>query len=72
MKKLNWRTLSVFLGLLGILLGYDVWTLSRNGYSATVSWNLLEWSKEWPAIPFVFGFFCGHLFFPNRGAGPAP
>lgn len=69
--KLDRLTIAVFCGLLVLLFGFDIWTLGVRGYETTISWTLYEWAKGWPAIPFAFGFFAGHLFFPNR-AGRAP
>ncbi len=62
------RTIAVFCILLSVLLIYDGWTLSLFGYETTVSWVIYSKSKDWPAIPFAFGFIAGHLFFPNRAA----
>lgn len=51
-----------------IIATYDVWTLAFRGYDTTLSWSLYMWSHDWPIIPFVFGVFAGHLFFPNRAS----
>lgn len=64
--KLDRTTIAVFGALLVILFSYDIWTLSMRGYETTISWTLYKWSQGWPIIPFTFGVFAGHLFFPNK------
>lgn len=59
-------TLFVFLSLFGILMVYDIWTLTRRGYNTTVSWTIYQLARGWPAVPFAFGFLMGHLFFPQK------
>jgi zinc transporter ZupT len=47
---------------------YDVFALATGGYEATISCLIYTYSKQQPIIPFVFGVFAGHLFFPNKEA----
>lgn len=47
---------------------YDTFALATGGYEATISCLLYTYSKQQPIIPFVFGVFAGHLFFPNKEA----
>lgn len=66
--KLNRLTITVLCAVLAVLFGFDIWTLAVRGYDTTVSWQLWIWSHDWPIIPFTFGVFAGHLFFPNRAS----
>ena len=35
------------------------------GDDATLSQQFWAWSKDYPVVPFLGGFLCGHLFFPQ-------
>ncbi len=61
---------TIVLLVAAVLVGtvYDIWAVTHN-YEWTISANLLEVSKRWPAIPFIGGFLLGHVLFPNRAAG---
>lgn len=59
-------TIAVVGALLVVMFAFDIWTLAMRGYNTTISWTIYEMAKGWPAIPFVFGFFAGHLFFPQK------
>ncbi len=72
MNKLSKLTIFVFCALLFVLLSFDVWTMTVRGYETTVSWTLYMVSKDWPCIPFVFGFLAGHVWMPNRAARLVP
>lgn len=59
-------TIGFVLAMIAIITVYDVWTLVRRGYSTTISWQTLVWSRQWPIIPLLMGILAGHLWFPNR------
>lgn len=46
-----------------ILACYDLAVYLILEVPPTVSAVILEWSKAYPILPFVFGVLCGHLFF---------
>lgn len=69
MRKHMAKVTLVFTVLTVIVIGlYDAFALATGGYEATISCLLYTYSKQQPVIPFVFGFFAGHLFFPNKEA----
>lgn len=43
------------------LIGYDIYAFSEGGYQATISYTIFSAAHIYPAIPFAFGFLCGHL-----------
>lgn len=46
------------------LIVWDIIVYVKVGSPATISVVILNWSKEYPVLPFAFGVLCGHLFFP--------
>lgn len=52
----------VGLALFGV---YDAYIISSQGYEASISTVILEWSHKAPIIPFVAGILAGHLFWPQ-------
>ncbi len=61
-------TILFIVAIVAMVTLYDVWAVAH-GYEKTISSTLFAASRDWPAIPFMFGFLAGHLFFPNRAAG---
>ncbi len=59
------RALLLVLAVVVIVFGIDAYWIATEGYEATVSFNVYETSKENPVIPFLMGFICAHLFWPN-------
>lgn len=50
----------LFLTLAG---AYGIDTYGRlSGSPSSVSSTIAEWSARWPALPFLAGFLCYHLF----------
>lgn len=41
---------------------YDFVVDRLGGGEATISFVIWSWSVRYPALPFAFGFLCGHLF----------
>ena len=62
----KWTVIIIWLAIVG-LAGYDILAMIKGGSEATISYILLQSSKDNPAIPFAFGFLMGHLFWYNRG-----
>ena len=58
-------TMWAAIGAVCAILLYDVWAILKGGIKASVSYMvIMVWTKKYPAIPFVAGFICGHLFWP--------
>ena len=53
----------IIIGLIGV---YDGYALLSEGTTATVSYKIRVWSKEYPAFTFLMGFTMGHLFWGMR------
>ncbi len=70
MKFYKGTVLFIVAGVVAIT-AYDVWALA-GGYERTISFTLGAAAYQWPAIPFVFGFLAGHLFFANKGTSKGP
>ncbi len=51
--------LLVNLALIGVI---DVVQIVRVGWDGTVTHVIREWSRQWPALPFLAGCLAGHLF----------
>lgn len=47
-----------------LIAGIDV-ALIASGVNS-ISFTFYDWSKEYPAIAFMIGFVCGHIFWPVR------
>lgn len=41
---------------------FDVYIIIEGGREASISHTLIEWSHEYPSVPFLIGFTMGHLF----------
>lgn len=50
----------------GVLLVYDIIAQLWGGTNATLSRAIWDLSSEAPFIPFLAGFFAGHLFWPGK------
>lgn len=51
-----------------ILLGlFDAFAIYQGGTAASISHTIVEWSYNYPAFTFAFGFLCGHFFWRVRG-----
>ncbi len=61
MKKI---TSMVILLLIVIVAVYDVYAIAKGGTEASISHTLRVWAHKYIALPFSFGFVCGHLFWP--------
>lgn len=54
----------VILSIVGAIIVYDVAALLF--HIPTISFTLLEWSRQYPVIPLVIGIPLGHVFWPNK------
>lgn len=61
MDLTKWIIVSA-VGLIGLV---DIALAVIKGKEATISVTITKWSKEYPAIPFAFGFLMGHFFAQN-------
>jgi hypothetical protein len=59
-------TLGFIILALVLIFTVDLILIWWRGYTATISWTLLVWSKKFPVIPFLVGITMGHLFWPNE------
>lgn len=41
---------------------FDFYIVFAEGAQESISAYIIRWSKEFPSIPFLIGFVCGHLF----------
>jgi len=62
----------IILGLLVVIVVIDSFLALRYGAPATISDVLIKWSRDYPIIPFIFGFFMGHLFFSGHNVTITP
>jgi hypothetical protein len=59
MKKIT--TIFIAVSIL-IIAVFDLWVIQSYGKQESISAYIIRWSHEYPSIPFLFGFLCGHLF----------
>jgi hypothetical protein len=59
LQKLTWLILLIVAFGLG---AYDFWVGYQTQGYATISWLIYTESLQRPALPFMFGFLCGHIF----------
>lgn len=69
MKAPNWRkrTQTLIWLVLALICIWDVFAKSLGGMGSTVSSLMFDLGFEWPVIPFMAGFLCGHFFFSMWG-----
>lgn len=41
---------------------FDFYIIFNDGSAETISAYIIRWSYQFPSIPFLVGFICGHLF----------
>ena len=49
-----------------ILIIWDVFAVFDGGTESSISYVMVKWGKEFPALTFGCGFLAGHFFFPLR------
>ena len=57
-------TITVLVSVAVLLLMYDIFVIARYGVKQSISYVVYSLSRQYPIIPFAFGFLMGHLFFP--------
>jgi hypothetical protein len=56
----------IIVGVVAIVGAIDIVLAIYGGMNATISFNITQWSHQYPAIPFAFGFLMGHFFAQNK------
>jgi hypothetical protein len=51
-----------------IIIVFDVYIILKEGKASSISATIINWSHEYPSIPFGSGFLCGHLFWRMKDA----
>jgi hypothetical protein len=62
---MNWKKATriiVWASVFGIL-GYDALAVQYGGVDSSISALIKSVSHDWPVVPFMAGFLCGHLWF---------
>lgn len=62
-------TKNIMIAIVLLLIAYDVLAIVYGGVEATISHITLNYSKEYPIIPFAVGVVCGHLFWSQKDKG---
>jgi len=58
----------IFIALLVVsVVVFDFYIIATEGAPESISAYIIRWSHEYPSIPFLLGFTCGHLFWRMRG-----
>lgn len=60
------RTRWIIVASIAVIGAVDVFLAATCGKDCTISVNITQWSHEYPAIPFAFGFLMGHFFAQNH------
>jgi hypothetical protein len=58
------------IGLLGILIGLDIYLAADGVEGNTWSEILRQWSVITPVVPFIYGVLGGHFYHPVDGLDP--
>jgi len=56
------KTIIVIVLTVLLLIGWDVFAILEGGKEASISSVIITYSYDYPIIPFMFGFLCGHFF----------
>jgi hypothetical protein len=43
-------------------IAFDFFIIGQQGKTESISATIIRWAYDYPSIPFVVGFLCGHLF----------
>jgi len=60
--KLKNLTKVFLVGIMLIILFFDLWLVIFGGVESTISYIIYQWSFSYPLFTFLFGVICGHLF----------
>jgi predicted permease len=58
---MNLTILFIFIVVAAIAI-FDVWVIIKKGKQESISAHIIRLSRQYPSIPFLIGFVCGHLF----------
>ena len=61
----KWTVWFIVLTIVAIAV-YDSYVIIQGGTEVSISHTLVEWSYNYPAFTFLFGFTMGHLFWRMR------
>lgn len=53
----------IIFAIVGLIFVIDAYLALRYGPKGTISDLLINWGHQYPIVPFLFGFFMGHLWF---------
>lgn len=56
------KTVLFILILVTSIIVFDFYIIFDEGATESISAYIIRWSHEYPSIPFLLGFVCGHLF----------
>ncbi len=56
------KTVLFILIMVVAIVVFDFYIIAAEGATESISAYLIRWSHEYPSIPFLLGFVCGHLF----------
>jgi hypothetical protein len=59
------RTVAFIIGVVIVIIIYDIVAAALGGQDATISVIITKYSRVWPTISFAFGFLMGHFFAQN-------
>ena len=62
---INLVTVWTIVAILVVAAVVDVYQSAYHGSEATISATIWRLSREYPALPFLIGFLCGHLLWPQ-------
>jgi len=52
----------ILLGVLTLLITYDIWAYIHRSKVKTISWWMFTTAHKHPILPFVMGVLVGHFF----------
>ena len=58
-------TTAILVTVIVMLALYDLFIAIRRGYTATISYVILQASLKYPIIPFTAGVITGHILWPQ-------
>jgi hypothetical protein len=58
---MNKVTLTVIAIIVVLSLAIDAGLAYFYGEKGTISWQFVNLAHEWPIVPFLLGYLCGHL-----------
>ena len=62
------KTPIFIISIIVLIAAYDVFIITTEGKTQSISAYLIRWSHEYPSMTFSFGFTFGHLFWRMRAS----